>query len=68
VRLEIGSLYRLLGRLLAEGVLAMGESDGRRHHYSLTPMGRRVLKADSPRLADLMARVRARKLLPRTDA
>lgn len=68
VRLEIGSLYRLLGRLLAEGLLEMGESDGRRHDYSLTSMGRRVLKADAQRLATLMARVRARKLLPRTDA
>src|ERR1700740_1831221 len=58
VTLEIGSLYRLLARLLAEGLLQMGESDGRRRDYSLTPMGRRVLKADAQRLANLVARVR----------
>jgi DNA-binding PadR family transcriptional regulator len=67
VRLEIGSLYRLLGRLLAAGVLEMGEDDGRRRDYSLTSLGRRVLEADARRLANLMGRVRARKLLPRTD-
>jgi DNA-binding PadR family transcriptional regulator len=68
VRLEIGSLYRLLGRLLAEGLLEMGGDDGRRRAYSLTPLGRRVLKAEARRLAHLVGRMRARKLLPGADA
>ncbi len=67
VRLELGSLYRLLGRLLTEGLLDMGDDDGRRRDYSLTPFGRKVLKAEAQRLAYLMGRLRARKLLPGTD-
>ena len=67
VRLEIGSLYRLLGRLLAEGLLEMGDDDGRRRAYSLTPLGRRVLKAEAQRLVHLVGRMRARKLLPGAD-
>jgi DNA-binding PadR family transcriptional regulator len=68
VRLEIGSLYRLLGRLLTEGLLEMREDDGRRRAYSLTPLGRRVLKAEARRLANLVGRMRARKLLPGADS
>src|SRR5438132_5958851 len=43
VRLEIGSLYRLLGRLLNDGLLEMGDGDGRRQYYSLSRLGRKVL-------------------------
>jgi DNA-binding PadR family transcriptional regulator len=68
VRLEIGSLYRLLGRLLSEGLLEMGEEEGRRRDYSITPLGRKLLKAEAKRLAFLMGLVRARKLLPEADA
>ncbi|HEY6391841.1 MAG TPA: helix-turn-helix transcriptional regulator [Bryobacteraceae bacterium] len=68
VRLEIGSLYRLLGRLLSGGLLEMGEGDGRRQFYSLSRLGRKVLKADAQRLAGLVDLVRARKLLRETDS
>ncbi len=47
VRLEIGSLYRLLGRLLNDGLLEMGDGDGRRQYYSLSRLGRKVLKAEA---------------------
>jgi DNA-binding PadR family transcriptional regulator len=67
VRLEIGSLYRLLGRLLSDGLLEMGEGDGRRQYYSLSRLGRKVLKADAQRLADLGDLVRSRKLLRERD-
>jgi DNA-binding PadR family transcriptional regulator len=67
VRLEIGSLYRLLGRLLSDGLLEMGEGDGRRQYYSLSRLGRKVLKADAQRLADLVDFVRSRKLLRERD-
>ena len=63
VRLEIGSLYRLLGRLLSDGLLEMGEGDGRRQYYSLSRLGRKVLKADAQRLVSLVDLVRSRKLL-----
>jgi DNA-binding PadR family transcriptional regulator len=68
VKLEVGSLYRLLGRLLQEGLLEMGDDDGRRRDYSLTVFGRKVLKAEAQRLAYLVGRVRARRLLPGADA
>ena len=68
VRLEIGSLYRLLGRLLNDGLLEMGAGDGRRQYYSLSRLGRKVLKADAQRLAGLVDLVRARKLLRETDS
>jgi DNA-binding PadR family transcriptional regulator len=68
VRLEIGSLYRLLGRLLSDGLLEMGEGDGRRQYYSLSRLGRKVLKADAQRLAGLVALVRSRKLLREMDS
>jgi len=68
VRLEIGSLYRQLARLLHEGLLETGEGDGRRRYYSLSRFGRKVLRAEARRLADLVDRVRVRKLLPGADA
>jgi DNA-binding PadR family transcriptional regulator len=68
VRLEIGSLYRLLGRLLNEGLLEDAEGDERRRYYRLSRLGRRVLKAEAERLASLVDLVRARKLLPEIDA
>lgn len=68
VRLEIGSLYRLLARLLAEDLLEEAESDERRRYYRLSRHGRRVLKAESERLAGLVDLVRMRKLLGQGDA
>lgn len=64
VRLEIGSLYRLLARLIDEGLIAMDEDDGRRRNYAITRLGRKVLRAEARRLAGLVELVRARKLLP----
>ena len=63
VRLELGSLYRLLTRLLDEGLIQSLEGDERRRLYSLTPLGRRALQSEAQRLADLMKLMRARKLL-----
>ena len=63
VRLELGSLYRLLGRLLDLGALAAQESDDRRRNYSLTAFGRRVLEAEARRLAALVKLAPVRKLL-----
>jgi DNA-binding PadR family transcriptional regulator len=68
VRLEIGSLYRLLGRLLNDGLLEIGASDGRRRYYALTRFGRKVLMAEARRLEGLVDIMRAHKLLPRTDS
>jgi DNA-binding PadR family transcriptional regulator len=68
VRLEIGSLYRLLGRLLDDGLLEEGDGDERRRYYRISRLGRRLLRAEAERLAVLVDLVRLRKLLPEADA
>jgi DNA-binding PadR family transcriptional regulator len=68
VRLEIGSLYRLLGRLLEEGLIEDADGDERRRYYRISRLGRRVLKAEAERIAGLADLVRARRLLPEGDA
>jgi DNA-binding PadR family transcriptional regulator len=68
VTLEIGSLYRLLARLVTEGLIDDIESaDERRRYYRITAAGRRALKSEAARLANLVTLVRARKLLPETE-
>ena len=48
-------MVRLAGRGLLEGVPAPGaETDERRRYYRLTAFGRRVLEAESARLASLV--------------
>ena len=64
VRLEIGSLYRLLARLLDSGLIEEADEDERRRYYRLSRQGRRVLQAEAERLAGLVELSRARKLLP----
>jgi DNA-binding PadR family transcriptional regulator len=63
VRLELGSLYRLLGRLLDLGLVNAEESGGRRRDYAITGLGKRVLEAEARRLAELMKLAPVRKLL-----
>lgn len=68
VRLEVGSLYRLLGRLLDQGLIGEvappdDETDARRRHYGITPLGRHVVRAETRRLADFVASPGARALL-----
>lgn len=68
VCLEIGSLYRLLDRLLAEGLLEPGEVDDRRRYFKITRQGRRALRAEALRLEGLINLVRSRKLLPEVES
>jgi len=71
VRLEIGSLYRILARLTADGVIedflpgsgAEGH-EARRRYYRLTPFGRRLARAEALRLAHVVQTARRQKLLP----
>lgn len=68
VRLEVGSLYRLLGRLLDQGLIdevaaPNDETDARRRHYGITPMGRDVARAETRRLAEFVASPGVRALL-----
>ena len=66
VTLDPGSLYRLIARLVDDGVIAdtraktRPEAEGdRRRYYRLTPQGRRLLNAETKRLADLVAVARS---------
>ena len=66
VRLDPGSLYRLIGRLLDErlidetGSRGAADDDARRRYYRLTALGKRVLLQETERLSDLVDQVRAR--------
>ena len=71
VRLEIGSLYRILARLTTAGVIeafdpaASAEGhEARRRYYRLTPFGRRVAQAEAARLQAVLRLARRQKLLP----
>ena len=71
VRLDPGTLYRWLGRLLDEGLLVRAdtpadEEDHRRRNYALSGYGRTVLEAESARLARLVAAA-SREGLVRTE-
>ncbi len=72
VRLEIGSLYRLLARLLESGLIEDADPASndieRRRYYRITRPGRRVLKTEAERLAGLVDLIRARRLLPGSNA
>jgi len=71
VRLEIGSLYRMLARLTSLGVIDEYEPparetghDERRRYYRLTPFGRRVAQAEAARLQSVLDLARRHKLVP----
>jgi DNA-binding PadR family transcriptional regulator len=73
VSAEIGSLYRVLDRLMDEGLVeeveapadAPAETRGRpRRYYGLTPLGRGALREEAVRLRDALDLARARSLLP----
>jgi DNA-binding PadR family transcriptional regulator len=62
VQLDPGNLYRVIKRLLADGLLVesarrevAGGSGERRRYYQLTPLGGRVLAAELQRLRALVS-------------
>ena len=72
LRLSPSSLYAAIRRLLGQGLITeLAErpdpehDDERRRYYQLTPLGRRVAKAEARRLEQLLADARATGLLPR---
>ena len=67
LKLDPGSLYRLIGRLVDDELIAESppgarpkDDDERRRYYRLTPRGRRVLQAETDRMADLVALARVK--------
>jgi DNA-binding PadR family transcriptional regulator len=70
LRLEPGTLYRALHRMLRDGWVAESgrrpaarEDDERRRYYRLTPLGRRIATAEAERLSRLVTIARAQRLL-----
>jgi len=71
IRLETGTLYRALHRLVKAGLAkptarraADSGDDERRRYYAITDLGRRVARAEAARLSRLVAAARAANLLP----
>ena len=61
VRLEVGSMYRLIARMTDEGLIAESarKSSDRRRYYRITQFGRRVAKLEAQRLVDVVSRYQA---------
>lgn len=72
VRLNTGTLYAIIKRLLAEGVIQecrnrppAEEDDQRRRYYRLTTLGRQLAVSEAERMERLIATARAKRLLRR---
>lgn len=72
MRLNPGTLYRAVGRLVDAGLLKeLSErpvpelDDARRRYYAATPLGLDVAKAEARRLATQLAAARAKRLISR---
>jgi DNA-binding PadR family transcriptional regulator len=68
VRLSTGTLYGIIKRLLADGMIrnSASGSDERRRAYRLTPFGRKVALAEAERLRHLVQAAHAKKLIADT--
>lgn len=58
VVLDPGNLYRVIKRLLADGLIAESDRDGageKRKYYRITPLGGRVLAKELDRLRHLVS-------------
>lgn len=74
MELETGTLYTALRRLRDDDMIEpvpRGErpegEDRRRRTYRLAPLGRKVLEAESRRLADLVSMAAEKRVLPATS-
>jgi DNA-binding PadR family transcriptional regulator len=69
VQLSTGTLYGIIKRLLAEGLIVESrqrpaeDDDQRRRYYRLTDEGRQVAVAEAVRLEKLLNRARNKRLL-----
>jgi DNA-binding PadR family transcriptional regulator len=66
VALQAGALYRLLHRMLDEGLVvesqrrpAADADDERRRYYRVTPLGKRTIAAEAERMASLAEAARS---------
>jgi DNA-binding PadR family transcriptional regulator len=75
VRLSTGTLYGIIKRLLADGLVselrtrpAETNDDERRRYYRLTTKGRQVAVAEAERMDEVLTIARARHLLKKARA
>jgi DNA-binding PadR family transcriptional regulator len=71
VRLSTGTLYGIIKRLLADGLIRettvhAARSEERRRSYVLTPFGKDVARAEAARLEQTIALARRKPLFRRT--
>ena len=69
MRLGTGTLYTAIAGLedddlIGEAAPRRGERDDRRKYYRLTPLGRRVLRAETARLESLVKHARQKGIQP----
>ena len=74
VRLSTGTLYGLVKRAVAEGLIVesrrrprVDEDDERRRYYRLSDFGRRVVTAEARRLEQLVASAWDKRVLRRSE-
>lgn len=72
LRLDPGTLYRLIARLLEDGLIEESDrrpdeelDDARRRYYRLTELGERVTAAELDRMAALVEAARSKKMVKR---
>ncbi len=75
VRIGLGSLYRILARLLDSGLVKQcdpenetGPQGATRRRYRLTELGRAVLRAEVSRLSDAVELARSSRLFSAREA
>jgi len=73
VKLSTGTLYGIIKRLLADGLVverrsrpAGAEDDERRRYYRMTEKGRETAAAEAERMDEVLSVARARNLLKKT--
>jgi DNA-binding PadR family transcriptional regulator len=71
LELDAGTLYGAVKRMKDEGWIGEAPTptglDARRRTYTLLPLGRRILRAESRRLENLVELARSARLLPRAS-
>ncbi len=74
VRMGPGTLYGSIGRMVSSGLIeesvkgrGRAADDDRRRFYRMTLLGRRVLEAETERLARVVALARAKNVLRRPE-
>jgi DNA-binding PadR family transcriptional regulator len=68
LRLSAGTLYGAIQRLLEQGLVVELPGVGsveRRRTYRLTPLGRKVVRAEAARMAEMVEQARAYGLAPK---